>query len=400
MRDTEIISDSVMLLSQFFNGLLMLKLTTYFSALGLAFILLFSACQQALIDPDLGQAKELKLTLSQTELTLEERLLDNRLNFSWTTGSNQGTGAAIFYTLEIDRAGSDFAEPLLRLVEGEPARFSYSLDHGTLNQRLLEAGLVANERHELMARVQATFTTHEVALQVAEVPFSVTLFQPVSTQLFLFGSATAAGWDIGQAIEMEASRSRRRTFTYAGQLSPGTFKFAVNREGCFCQDFYTRDPDDPTRIVYNQGGSGADLQWEITETGNYSLTVDLLSQTIEIRSGIAPPYSDLYLVGDASPSGWNIGSPQAFTQSSQDPFVFTFEGSLSAGEFKISTFTGDWCDGDWLNAANPDQSVSNSSFIITQACDGPDNKWRVQPGQEGNYRITVDFNDYSMDIEQ
>ncbi len=112
---------------------------------------------------------------------------------------------------------------------------------------------------------------------------------------------------------------------------------------------------------------------------------------VSLEMGPPAPYSEIYIVGDASPSGWNIGTPEAFTVKPTDSWVFTFTGSLTAGEIKFSTFAGDWCDGQWLNASVADQSISVTDYIVTNGCDGPDNKWRVQAGEEGTYQITIDL---------
>ena len=39
--------------------------------------------------------------------------------------------------------------------------------------------------------------------------------------------------------------------------------------------------------------------------------------------------STLFMVGDATPTGWSIDSPTPMTQSEADPLVFDWEGSLS-----------------------------------------------------------------------
>lgn len=360
--------------------------------------LLGSACQRELIDPNVGVNDVLTLTASSQELRLEERFWDNRLSFAWTTGSNQGTGAAIFYTLEVFSAGQADA-PLLTLVQREQAVFTASIDHGTLNDRLLAEGLVPGTAYELTARVTATLAHDGEAPQTSEVAMTVTPYRPVTTELYLLGSATAAGNDVTQAVALEPVSGRRGTFRYVGALQPGQFKFAVSRAACLCQDFYLRDPADAGRLRYSAGGVGDDTQWEITEAGRYVLTVDLLAGTLELGLSTEPPYGSLYVVGDASPSGWDIAAPQAFAQDPSDPFVFTFVGEFTAGEFKISTFTGDWCDGDWLNAAEAGQSIADPSFIITQGCQGPDHKWVLSSAEAGVYEVKVDFRDNTLTIE-
>ena len=55
---------------------------------------------------------ELALSTSNTEVVLNEQAHgDDALELSWTTGTNYGTGHKISYTLELAKAGSNFAAP-------------------------------------------------------------------------------------------------------------------------------------------------------------------------------------------------------------------------------------------------------------------------------------------------
>jgi starch-binding outer membrane protein SusE/F len=199
----------------------------------------------------------------------------------------------------------------------------------------LKADLKPGETYELQARLTAKVANPSVETQTASTTFSVTTYRPVASRLFIVGDATPNGWDITNAIELSSSTSQRRVFMYEGKLSPGNFKFAVNRDESLTQDFYTRNQDDATAIVYNEGGSGDDLQWTIDEEGDYKITVDLINKTIDISQMEGPPFSALYIVGDATESGWDVDNPVAFTQNEEDPFIFIYEGNLTPGEMKI-----------------------------------------------------------------
>ena len=48
--------------------------------------------------------------------------------------------------------------------------------------------------------------------------------------------------------------------------------------------------------------------------------------------------STLYMVGDATPNGWNIDAPTQLNKESQ--YIFTFEGELKKGEMKCCMTTG------------------------------------------------------------
>lgn len=471
------------------------------------------SCNDDLEDTRFNTQDTLEITVSNNEIVLEEQFFDNTITLNWSTGTNQNTGAAITYTLQLDMASNDFSDPLATLLTEVQSTYSYAMGYGDLNQILLEHGLAPNQSYELSARITATVANESVPTQVANTTFTVTTFKPVSQQLFIVGDATPNGWNIGSATELAASNTQRGVFVYEGVLTPGNFKFAVSQDGCWCQDFYTRDATDDTKLVYNEGGSGDDLQWTIDAEDNYRVTVDLLNLTIDIETYTPvdpdePPFPTLWIVGDASESGWNIDSPVAFTQNPNNPIEFSYEGTFSpgnfkifagplgdwcgqwyrpatnnqdlidgpveqnsgcdvdntwiiteatkgrykitlntientitfkevqlyligdggpngwninnpapmayvngdyvftgplgasnpSGEFKISKFAGDWCDGDWINAAVPNQTIFNTAYINTIGCEGPDNKWKLQTGQAGNYEIRINLDTQTMSI--
>lgn len=474
-----------------------------------AFILVLMniSCEDALNDSSLNINDELTLTVSNSEMVLDERQPNDKLTFNWTTGTNEGTSASISYVLQIDKEGNNFATALD--YEMGVNSYSFSINSTTLNTILLNTfGVQPGATQNFEARVIATVANENVDAQIASTSFSVTSYLPVSTELYIIGSATSSGWDIANALALTLSSSKPGTFVYQGSLSSGTFKLPVSKDACFCQDFYTKSATDDGKMVHNINGSGDDLQWEITQAGQYKITADLLNLTITIEAVSGPAFSHIYIVGDASPSGWNINNPREFTQSQDNPFIFTYEAnftqgsfkilagttgdwcgewyrpltdgqSLSStaveqnsgctvdnkwnvgaadvarykitldtqnntikiqkvnlyiigdggpngwnigtptamtynngnyiytgplgsdnatGEFKISKFKGDWCDGDWINAATANQSILNGNYIITHKCDGPDNKWKLQTGNAGNYQITINLENGTMTV--
>ena len=126
----------------------------------------------------------------------------------------------------------------------------------------------------------------------------------------------------------------------------------------------------------------------VKDVNNHATTLNF---RLLLTSAATPAFTYLGLVGDATPAGWNPGGSTAFVRDAANPFVFTYQGPLNAGEIKIATFLGDWCDGQWLNAAVADQAITSASYIVTNGCDGPDNKWRVQAAAAGNYLVTVNL---------
>ena len=72
------------------------------------------ACAEDYMETDKGH-DTLTLSVNQQELVLNEKNHSQEaLALSWTTGTNYGSGNRISYTLEIAKAGTDFARALFR----------------------------------------------------------------------------------------------------------------------------------------------------------------------------------------------------------------------------------------------------------------------------------------------
>lgn len=372
----------------------------YTSLLALVSVLFLWGCQDDL-EIEIENGELVTLTASSNSLVLNQvESFNTAITFSWTTGSNQGTGASISYTLEIDKAGNDFASA--KVYDFGNQVYEKELSVKDLNDMLGELWSVQpGATTDMEARVTVKVASESVADDVSSVvSFTVQTYEPVSESLYIVGDATPSGWNIAEAVELIPDNDEPWVFVYEGQLTSGNFKFAVNRDESWSQDFYSQDPTDSTRMVFNEGGSGDDIQWEITEGSPYVITVDLLDLTISMEKQVGPAYAELYIVGDASPSGWNIASPEAFTQDSDDPFVFTYEAVLVPGELKFSTFQGDWCDSDWLVASQADQSLEATDYVIIHGCEGDDFKWRVTEETAGRYLITINLFDETVEFEK
>ena len=362
-------------------------------------ILNVSCESDELHDPSFDNVdNELDLTVSNNDLELQEKFINNAVNFNWSTGTNNGTNSAITYSLSLAMESGNYSEPLIQPIEDEKNIFLWDIDYGTLNNLILENGGEAGEAYSLKAKVTATVAqTGET--QTSETNFTVKTYKPVSNQLYIFGDATPNGWDIANAIALNVSNSQRGVFTYEGSLTKGNFKFAVSQDNCFCQDFYTKDPDDDSAIIYNEGGSGDDIQWTVTEEGNYRLRVDLLNKTISIEPVEDAPFPKLWIAGDATESGWNVENPAEFTQSEEDPFIFTYKGNFKPGEFKVFAGPlGDFC-GEWYRPFENGQTLINGEINQSAGCD-QDNKWLITEETAGRYRVTLNTADNTIRFEQ
>lgn len=96
----------------------------------------------------------------------------------------------------------------------------------------------------------------------------------------------------------------------------------------------------------------------------------------------------LFLVGDATPMGWNIGTSEMQNTELIEtaPGVFTWTGKLVVGDegFKVSESLGNW--GGWRPAVNG-TLIDGSEDTLRDDVD--DFKWKVS--EDGIYTVTIDW---------
>lgn len=119
-------------------------------------------------------------------------------------------------------------------------------------------------------------------------------------------------------------------------------------------------------------------------------------ELVVIEGNLPIKTSTLYMVGDATPAGWDINAPTSFTATEEDPLIFIYEGLLNAGELKCCLVTGSW-DASFIHPLMQGREIS-SSGISTETfqfyAGGDDLKWRVT--EAGTYRLTFDLRNWTM----
>lgn len=226
---------------------------------------------------------------------------------------------------------------------------------------------------------------YRVTVDVIDMTFQVeALASSPYNELWIIGSAVPKGWDIDDPDAMFQDPSDPFVFYYNGELLAGEMKIATARD--YGAPFYRPvSEDQPLTATDIQLSAGdPDYKWVITDPGPYKITLNLRDNTIHIEA--FEPFERLWIVGDATPTGWNIDNPTEMTRV--DDYVFTWTGQLNAGEFKFPISTGDWGTSFFMPYF-ADESVSGTSMAFRPP-GSPDLKWRVQPGEEGIYTITLD----------
>lgn len=323
---------------------------------------------------------ELTLSVNAQEIVLNEtEHANDALALTWTTGTNFGTGNKIYYTLEIAKAGTDFAAPYV-VVDYKTQTYEYKATVENLNQTL-RSFFGEESVLSLEARVTAIVPDKD-ELQSSVVAFNVTTYEPVTSTLFIIGDATPTGWDKDKMLEMK--RVDNGIFTWTGKLLGGkSFKFLVSKADWVPS--YNKGVDG--QLVYRASYDDPDEAFSIEETGNYVVNVNLLAMTIDVQVSAAetPLFDSMFLIGNMT--GWGF---EPLTVDAIDPFLFRMGRFFDkGGEFKFGTSNGSWENN--FKAPYADAPYTETSTEFVSGFD-PDNKWKLQDSEINKaYKICFDI---------
>lgn len=141
------------------------------------------------------------------------------------------------------------------------------------------------------------------------------------------------------------------------------------------------------------------MNWHAAAGGNYALVFDFNNCTLKATYSRID-VQGLYLIGAATPGNWEVADATPMTPDADNNKIYTWEGDLKVGEFKILTDLTEGYDGLTLHplAANTPigkDKIDNAPFACYKG--GDDNKWNVSVA--GTYKLTFNCEDCTMSSE-
>ncbi|MHA4808627.1 SusF/SusE family outer membrane protein [Flavitalea flava] len=360
-------------------------------------LLLFVACKKTENFSPLPVNNPLVLSAVDSVLVLNQADQYNPgLTLNWTTGSNHGTSSSISYLVKIDKKGNGFNTAII--ADMGKNIFSLVYKTGVLNDSLLDHWhFTPGTAAQLEAKIVAIIGDGSHQPDTSGIlNLTITPYTPVSKSLYIIGDATSTGWDLTTAGALTPDPAIPGLFHYQVTLTPGDFKF-ITTLGSLLPSY--NKGADSSKLVWRKSAADPDNTFAITSTAVYAISVNLIEDTINVHPLALSPYSKLWIVGDATPNGWNIDHPNEFFLDPVNSFLFKFNAVLKTGEFKIPVTTGNW-GADFYRPLINHPAITDTTVQFVphgpSPADANDYKWNITTA--GPYKIKLNLQYPSITI--
>ena len=214
---------------------------------------------------------------------------------------------------------------------------------------------------------------------------------PKYSMIYFVGSFT--GWGFEPMVQDKANPFVFRLGREMTWNGGGEFKFGT-AQGSWDNMYHPTIADAPyTHTEVTQDDSD-DRKWLMSESECnqvYKMALDITEGAESFKMYPFTPYPMIYLVGEATPNGWDINDATPMVPVEGDPYTFIWTGNLATGEMKFTCDKqSDW-GGAWFlayeNGLAPDGEEQQMVFSA-KGDGGNDRKWNITAA--GSYTIVLD----------
>ncbi len=301
------------------------------------------------------------------------------VSFNWNA-SNFGSNE-IKYALQIDTAGGNFANPQVKqLGTALTAGFTVS----ELNTIAIAAGVIGGTTKNVQFRIVSYLGNYATPLvNSATVSIPVTTFTPLPPALYIVGDATPGGWNNPVPVpSQQFSRLDAVSYGIVINLTAGKSYLFLPLNGNWDHKYGGASATGGT-LLADGAVPGSNTPAPAT-SGMYQIVVNFQTNTYTVTPFTATIPDNLYIVGDATPGGWNNPVPvpaQQFTRI--DAVTFGIVINLTAGNsYLFLPLNGDW--GHKYGGA----SAAGGTLLADNAVPGSNTP---APAVSGTYQILVNF---------
>lgn len=334
------------------------------------------------------------ITLTASKTTIAPTPADSMTNvvtFSWGDPEYATDSANQKFILEIDSAGRNFSKSRTRTITGV---LSTSFTGKQLNDMLADFGFAPGQTFSFDIRVSSSYgnnnelrRSNAIKVTIASYLVPVTLVPSSTSPLVLLVSNAS---NTAVSFNWNSSPYGANVISYALQMDVVGGGFAspqVKQLGTSLTTAFTVNDLNNMAIAAGViGGSTKDVEFRIVSYLGAGYTTPLVySNTVVIKvTSFTPVPPALYIVGDATPGGWNNPVPLPSQQFSRiDAVSYGIVINLTAGKSYLFLPV----NGDWTHKYGG-ASATGGALLSDGAVPGSNTP---APATSGTYQIVVNF---------
>ena len=226
-----------------------------------------------------------------------------------------------------------------------------------------------------------------------------TLTSQAAERLLIVGDGVWGGWAIDNSIVMMKDETNPDLFTATVQLKANSdFKFLTatdwgNLEYRAGDATVTLSEGVAAALVSSEENSN-DNKFQVAETANYDIEANLAAKTLTVKKAAYQEteikHTALWLIGSATPGGWNLGDGVKISPRADNPMVLEGSAQLNEGEMQIAvnTYTG-------YGQTFYQRDVTDDTKMVFG---GDDNKWNIT--KAAKYIIVADTKNLTISITE
>lgn len=332
----------------------------------------------------------MNLAVDKNELVLTEaQASQSGISFTWSPATVGGASAPKRYYFKMDVADNNFATSIPK-VEIPASSLSVNFTVEELNDLMQGWGITPGTPSVIEAEVIAECTemVKYIKPEVSKVRFTVTGYQPAPKPLYMF--STVFG-DEGYALMTELVANKK--YRWKGVMDAGTEFYMAHGIADNASVFGMGDD-----IYAIEKAPAADCRKFVApRKADWILTANLT--TLEMDWGVNRlEYDNIWMVGDATPAGWDIDHPYQMTHDADRPEIFYYDGHLNTGEMKcpLQNDRGWGCDYIMPLEAGTPQDGDPTIQVVYGG--NPDNKWSITTA--GDYHVEINTSLMTISFEK
>lgn len=239
--------------------------------------------------------------------------------------------------------------------------------------------------------------TYDVIVNLADMTIDIKKHYAdfVVDHLFVIGDAIWSGWGFANSTVLFPDENGICKATLYLEENKG-FKFMAESDFEGFQ-FRAGDADvtlknDVASSLVSSEDNREDTRFMVSESANYDIVCDVKNKTITLTKSAYQDahakHAELWMIGTATPNGWQIDKGVLLKQDAENPMVYTATAELKEGEFKfiVNKYMG------FDQTAYVKDAADDSKVVYG----GDDNKWNIT--ETGIYDVKLNLANMTITV--